>query len=75
MSTQLLETVKLSLQNPKACKSEGYQTEFWSKYTDLNTSTTCQILLRIKPESNASYNLTFTPDSLLFLRKIGTKQY
>jgi len=33
MSTQLLERVKLSLQNPKDCKSEGYQTEYWSTYT------------------------------------------
>jgi len=35
ISTQFLETVKLSLQNPKDCKSEGYQTESWSTYTGI----------------------------------------
>ena len=32
LSTQFLETVNLSFQNPKDCKSESYQTEFWSTY-------------------------------------------
>jgi len=35
MSTQFLEKVKLSLQNPKDCKSDGYQTESWSTYTGI----------------------------------------